>query len=208
MITEKNPDHSFLGEEDEAAFDPADVDFCWIVDPLDGTTNYIHALRSFSVSIALQFKGQTIAGCVYDPLLDEMYAANLGGGATLNDVPIQASGAISNKGALIAVSLPTGAGRDSEAIKRLTNVLVNSPATIRRLGSTALNLCYVGCGRLDAYWSTSAKIWDVAAGFLIMQEAGGIIVGVDGKPFEISKIKFVAASTTELSTELIGHMTE
>lgn len=206
MIMSQCPDHSFLGEEDEDHSAERHSEFCWIVDPLDGTTNFIHALRSFSVSIALQYRKEMIVGCVYDPLLDEMYAASIGGGATLNDQPIAASGAISNKGALICVSLPSGVDRDSPAIKRLVNVLCNSPATVRRLGSTALNLCFVACGRLDAYWSTSAKIWDVAAGILIMQEAGGIIVAVDGSPFEISKIKFVAASTTAMADELISYM--
>ena len=213
MIASKFPDHEFLGEEASSLQTPDNEatnhsDFRWIVDPLDGTTNYIHGLRSFSVSIALQFQKEMIVGCVFDPLLDEMYSAARGEGATLNGQPIGASGATSNEGALIAVSLPTGAGRDSTAIRRLTNVLVKSPATIRRLGSTALNLCYVACGRLDGYWSTSAQIWDVAAGMLILEEAGGIVVGVDGQPFEISQIKFVAASTSELSTELIGYMSD
>lgn len=206
MIMSECPDHGFLGEEDNDHSSQKQCEYCWIVDPLDGTTNYIHELRSFSVSIALRYRNEMIVGCVYDPLLDEMYAASLGGGATLNDQPIAASGATSNQGALICVSLPSNVDRDSPAIKRLVNVLCNSPATVRRLGSTALNLCFVACGRLDAYWSTSAKIWDVAAGILILQEAGGIIVAVDGSPFEISEIKFIAASTTEMSDELISYM--
>ena len=210
MIMAQFPNHRFLGEEtaaDGQAFDDSsESEYCWIVDPLDGTTNFIHGLRSFSVSIALRYRGEMVAGCVYDPLLKEMYSAARGLGATLNDQPIQVSGATSHAGALIAVSLPTGAARNSEAIGRLTNVLVNSPATIRRLGSTALNLCFVACGRLDAYWSTSAKIWDIAAGILILKEAGGVLVDIDGQPFDINQIRFVAATTTSVADELIRYM--
>ncbi len=205
MIENEFPDHDFLGEESSGRIphsSKATKEFCWIVDPLDGTTNYIHQLRSFSVSIALRYRSQIVVGCVRDPILDETYTAVLGGGAELNNVPINASGATSGNGALVAVSLPNHLARDSEELKQLVNLLVDSRATIRRLGSAALNLCYVACGRLDAYWAASAKIWDLAAGSLILSEAGAPMRHVSGRPFDWNDPQFIAAATNQLLEEL------
>lgn len=206
-IAERFPDHRFLGEEPEpdstvGLRDNADSEYCWIVDPLDGTTNYVHQLRSFSVSIALQHRGEFVVGCVHDPLLDETYWAEKDGGAFLNGQPICASGTTNLREALLAVSLPTELQRGCRELEYLTNVLVDTDATVRRLGSTALNLCYVGCGRLDGYWATNSNIWDVAAGVLILREAGARIDHLLSGPLDLDDLQFLAAATTELQQEL------
>lgn len=207
LINNKFPDHDFLGEESDdslsATSDPRQSDFCWIVDPLDGTTNYIHQLRSFSVSIGLRYKDQLIAGCVHDPILKETYHATLGGGAFLNDKPIKVSSQTTTNNSMLVCSLPSNLNRDSQEMTQLINVICDANATVRRLGSTALNLCFIACGRIDAYWSTKAKIWDVAAGIVILTEAGGQICHITGDKFDMSDIRFVAASTDGISKEMV-----
>ena len=205
IILDAFPDHEFLGEESDhqdQAQKLARAEYCWIVDPLDGTTNFIHQLRSFSVSIALKHKQQIIAGCIHDPLLNETYSATLGGGAFLNGEPIQPRSSSGLKDCIIVCSLPSRLNRDSLELQQLVNVLCDSQATVRRLGSAALNLCYIACGRLDAYWSTFAKIWDIAAGFLILQEAGGVFMNIDGGKFDFEDIRFIASSNPTVGAEL------
>ena len=202
MIRTSFPTHGFLGEENQSAEDKTnplvDSEFCWVVDPLDGTTNYIHQLRSFSVSIALLQRGKIVVGIVYDPLLDEMYAASLGGGATLNEAPITVSQCRHIDQSLLVCSFSTNVQQDSIELKRFTNILCNTQSSIRRLGSAALNLAYVACGRLDGYWATSLNIWDMAAGTLILTEAGGVIEHIDGKPLQLDDPQFVAANNRQL----------
>lgn len=207
LINSKFPDHDFLGEETDDSLSSSSAseqsDFCWIVDPLDGTMNYIHQLRSFSVSIGLRYKDQLVAGCVHDPILKETYHATLGGGAFLNDKPIKVSKQTTTKNSMLVCSLPSNLNRDSKEMTQLVNVICDANATVRRLGSTALNLCFIACGRIDAYWSTKAKIWDVAAGIIILTEAGGQICHITGGEFDMSDIRFVAASTDGMRTEMI-----
>jgi myo-inositol-1(or 4)-monophosphatase len=199
------PDHAFLGEEDiEGQQDQAAASadgFRWIVDPLDGTVNYVHGMANFSVSIALEHNRQMIAGVVYDPVADECFAAEAGGGATLNGKPISVSSCQQIDEALIAASFSAGIRSDSPEVVRFTQVLGQCQA-IRRLGSAALNLCFVAAGRLDAYWADSVKIWDVAAGVLILQEAGGVIGHLDGGPYRSEDPKIVVAGTPPLHEQL------
>ncbi len=198
------PDHGFLGEEDTSGRKTAEeLDFCWIVDPIDGTTNFIHQLPSFSVSIALRFRQDIVVGCVYDPILDEMFSASRGQGALLNGAPIQTSSAVSTKRSIVVCSLPRGLNRQSVELIQLINVLCDSQATVRRLGSAALNMCYIACGRIDAYWSTLAEVWDIAAGEVILAEAGGVIGAIDGGDLDWNQLRFVAAATPELRQELV-----
>ncbi len=198
------PDHGFLGEESVDQRSPPAIsgEPTWIVDPLDGTTNYIHQLRSFSVSIALMASNRVLVGCVRDPLLDETYSAIDGGGAFLNGRTIQPSSVCRCEQAMAAVSLPAQIERDSVALEQLINVMVDSQMTVRRLGSTALNLCYLACGRLDAYWSGNAKIWDVAAGVLVLREAGAQIRHIGGRPFDWDDPRFIATSNQQLYRDL------
>lgn len=201
------PDHDFLGEEDDPSIAAnSDNEFTWVVDPLDGTTNYVHGLENYCVSVALQQKTpdgvRVIEGAVYDPVRDMSFRATLGGGAFCNEKPIKVSDVNSLNKALVVASLPARVGRESGEVNRFLEVMFNCQA-IRRLGSAALNLCYVASGRLDAYWATSVKKWDVAAGLLLVQEAGGVATSLDGGTLDIDKPKFICASTEELHREMV-----
>ncbi len=200
------PDHGFLGEESETetGIHP-EPKFCWVVDPLDGTTNFVHQLRSFAVSIALRYRDeesdQILVGTVYDPTTDECFSAAAGKGATLNGNPIRASRCDSLNQALVVFSMSSRLAPDDVQVRRLLNVLPHA-SSVRRLGSAALNLCYVACGRTDAYWATSLKIWDVAAGWLIAQEAGATLDDFSGQPLSLDRPRFCLTSTYELFDEL------
>ncbi len=197
------PDHILVGEEDTENSGGLDDDkFCWVVDPLDGTMNYVHQLRSFSVSVALRYQGELIAGTVYDPLLNECFSAGKGMGATLNNNPISTSDCREPNAALVVCSFSSSVDRHHPEVERFLRVLSNT-ASIRRLGSAALNLSYVACGRTDAYWATGLKCWDVAAGFLILQEAGGTLDCIEGgDSVDFEKPKFSASATAQLSQSL------
>ncbi len=211
ILLDAYPAHDFLGEEDSAlepergpdgAYQPTRCEYRWIVDPLDGTTNYVHQLNAYAVSVALQRHGQVIVGTVYDPVMQECFTAKLGCGATLNGQPIATSRCCRLADALVAASFSPNVRRGSLEITRFTEVLYACHA-VRRLGSAALNLAYVAAGRLDAYWATSVKSWDVAAGLLLVTEAGGVVSNVEGKIFDLAQPNFAAASTGLLHRELV-----
>ncbi len=209
VIARTFPEHGFLGEEGSQQPVQANlvtVDefpaYCWVVDPLDGTLNYTRQLPNYSVSIALRHHDRVICGVVYDPVLDECFSAEAGEGALLNGEPIGTSSCQQLRHALIAASLPTEIPRGSEEVDRFVAVM-HEAQSIRRLGSAALNLCYLAMGRLDAYWATCVKIWDVAAGQLVVTEASGAMTRLDGTPFDLDRPQFVAAATRELNSELI-----
>jgi myo-inositol-1(or 4)-monophosphatase len=201
------PDHQFLGEESDAADDHAliQVDheaFRWIVDPLDGTLNYVRGMPSYSVSVALERSGELLAGVVFDPMLDECFKAAPGQGAFLNERPIRASRRTSLADALVAISFSSNVGRGSIEVKRFVEAL-HTAQSIRRTGSAALNLCYVGSGRLDGYFASSIQPWDVAAGVLIARESGAAITSITGRDFDLWRPDVAAAGTAELHAELI-----
>jgi myo-inositol-1(or 4)-monophosphatase len=202
------PDHDFLGEEidDEAHRAPSRApgrgsEYCWIVDPLDGTLNYVRQLPNYSVSVALRRHDEILVGTVYDPVLNECFSAAAGHGAFLNGAPIQPSRCQVMEQALVAASLPADVPRNSSEVSRFIEVL-HAAQAIRRLGSAALSLCYVASGRLDAYWATCVKVWDVAAGQLVVREAGGVLTHPDGTPFQLDRPQFVAAATPQLHSRL------
>lgn len=203
ILLDRFPDHQFVGEESPAAkIVPSDSDeYCWIVDPLDGTTNFIHQLRSFAVSIALYRGGKLLVGTVFDPLLDECFSAASGQGATLNGKPIRPSKCTEVNDALLVFSLPAGVKSDDPQVLRFLT-MVEHAASLRRLGSAALNLCYVACGRTDGYWANCLKSWDVAAGWLILEEAGGVITDYDGSKPDLNDPSFCIAATEELIQDL------
>lgn len=200
ILLGKFPDHQFVGEEGES-IDPDTINgLTWVVDPLDGTTNFVHQLRSFSVSIALLQDSEPIVGVVYDPLCDECFTAVKGGGAHLNESEISVSSCQAMRDAMLVTGFSPSVTKDSIEAKRFLEVL-GKAQSIRRLGSAALNLCFIACGRIDAYWASSLNSWDIAAGMLIMSEAGGTVKGMDG-PFDMFKPKFIAAASEELRDEL------
>lgn len=167
------PSYGFLGEEDKeiAGDDPTRR---WIVDPLDGTTNFLHGLPHWAVSIALEHKGQIVAGVVYDPVKDEMFYAEKGGGAWMNEGRLRVSGRHRLIEAIFATGLPfAGRGELPETFQELARLL---PVTsgVRRFGAAALDLAYVAAGRYDGFWERGLHAWDMAAGLIIVREAGGI----------------------------------
>jgi myo-inositol-1(or 4)-monophosphatase len=204
------PDHEFLGEETDSASTnasraaeavPSQHGYRWIVDPLDGTTNYVHGVPHYCVSLGLEQNGRLLAGAVYDPVLDECFTAALGAGAWLNGRPIRTSRVTSLAEALAAVGFPPDVQPDSPDL-RVFLEMVHRCQGIRRTGSSALNLCYLAAGRFDLYWSYSTRIWDVAAGVLIVSEAGGCVTSPDGGPFVLEEARFLAAATPELHARL------
>ncbi len=203
------PDHDFLGEEEAAdrkqqglPNPPRSSPFRWIVDPLDGTANYVHGLPAYAVSIALERGQDLLCGCVFDPSSSECFTAVAGQGAALNGKPIRVSHCQSLASAMVAVSFPPNVPRGSIEITRFVEVL-HAAQSVRRLGSAALNLCYIGAARLDSYWATSVSSWDVAAGVLIVREAGGIVTDIRGTPLEIDRPEFVAACSPQLHAEVL-----
>ncbi len=196
------PEHCLLGEEKGAGETPADrAEYRWIVDPLDGTTNFVHGVPHYSVSLALERNGDLLVGAVYDPVLDECFTAAASQGAHLNGRPIHASSVATLSEALAVVGLPPNVRRDSPDLLLFLEMVGRCQA-IRRTGSSALNLCYLAAGRFDVYWSFSTNIWDVAAGVLILREAGGLITSPTGGDFCLEDARFLAGANQELHGQL------
>ena len=208
LLGDRYPGHAFLGEEGLRT-SPGGAEYRWIIDPLDGTSNYVHRFPYFAVSIALEHRRQLLAGVIYDPTRDEIFAATRGGGATLNGVPMRVSRFNRLSQAMVIASFPPGVKADSDPIRRFLNVLPHAQ-TIHRSGSSALNLAYVAAGRLDGYWSTSLKPWDMAAGALLVNEAGGRVTNLLGQPLDIEVPDLLSTNGTgiheELSALLSGNM--
>ena len=165
------PDHSILAEESGAH---QGNDYQWIIDPLDGTTNFLHGFPQFAVSIALRHKGRLEQGVVYDPLRQELFTASRGGGAMLNDRRIRVTNRKTLDGALLGTGFPFKSQQHLETYLDMFRALFPHTAGIRRPGSAALDLSYVAAGRLDGFWEIGLNIWDMAAGVLWIQEAGGL----------------------------------
>jgi myo-inositol-1(or 4)-monophosphatase len=210
VIHKAFPGHDFLSEEDAAdrksqGRDPIPQrrsEFRWIVDPLDGTVNYVHRLPGFAVSIALQQGPAVILGVILDPFNEDCFIARKGQRPTLNGRPIKTSGCERLDQSLIAVSFSPNVPRGSIEIARFIEALL-ACQSVRRMGSAALNLAYVAAGRLDAYWATSVSIWDVAAGLLMVEEAGGAFTAMDGSPLCLERPEFVASATQPLHGQLL-----
>lgn len=172
------PDHAIIAEE---SGEQGESEYVWIIDPLDGTTNFLHGFPIFCVSIALMHRGQLEHGVVYDPMRQELFTASRGKGAHLDGRRIRVSGEKNLDRSLIGTGFPFR--HSNKLIKPYINMLVKAieeTAGVRRPGAAALDLCYVACGRLDAFWETGLNKWDIAAGALIIREAGGLISGLDG----------------------------
>jgi myo-inositol-1(or 4)-monophosphatase len=168
------PDYSFLMEE-SGAIAGSDSEHRWIVDPLDGTTNFLHGLPHFCISIALERAGEIVAGVVFDPILDELFWAEKGIGAYLNDRRIRVSSRRQLSSALIATGTPYAQGAQRKRYLAQLEQVMESVADVRRMGAAALDLAYVAAGRFDAYWEYGLSPWDFAAGMLLVREAGGYV---------------------------------
>jgi myo-inositol-1(or 4)-monophosphatase len=204
MIAERFPDHVVLGEEFESRGDrEATPPFCWVFDPIDGTTNYAHGLPIFCSSLALEIDGELAVGAIYDPNRGELFTAERGQGARLNGRPIRVSTAADTLiDSLLVTGFHYGVHKDPGELMRLFEAFIRRSRAVRRLGSAAIDLCYVACGRVDAFYEMKLQPWDIAAGALIVQEAGGTISTVDGDPFR-SRAGSVLASNGRIHAAMV-----
>jgi myo-inositol-1(or 4)-monophosphatase len=185
FLHERFPAHDFLGEEGPAAKGkpgPA-APPTWIVDPIDGTTNYVHDFPFYCVSIGLQVAGEMVVGVVYDPRHEEMFFAAKGQGAWLGAKRLRTSAATGLSEALLATGFPPDM-KGQERTLEVWRQFSFRAQSLRRTGSTALNLAYVAAGRFDGYWAFDNHVWDVAAGVVLVREAGGVVTNVDGSPYD------------------------
>lgn len=205
FIHDRYPAHRFLGEEGLRR-DGGDSPYRWIVDPLDGTSNYVHRFPYYAVSIGLEREGELVVGAIFDPNREELFAAARGAGATLNGRPIQPSTISDLPQAMCMASLPVRATQTDPAVQRFLRML-GRVQTVQRTGSAALNLCGVACGRIDAFWSTSLCPWDQAAGALIVSEAGGAVTALSGGAFNVNRPDLLASNGTGLHRGLVEALT-
>jgi len=213
VLLNRFPDHAFLGEESVGTEVESSRQWQWVVDPLDGTTNYAHGLHGFCVSIALMHRRKPVLGVILDPMADEVFYAISGLGAFWNETPhrkligrgIQPAACPNLGKALVGVSFPPQLRRGCPDIERFLEILIHAQS-VRRLGSAALNLCYVACGRLDAYFGANLKVWDMAAAAVIAEEAGVHLSRLDGGPFDSWHGEVVAAANPQLLGELLAKL--
>jgi len=191
-ILEAFPTHSVLAEENHP--DAARTRFTWIIDPLDGTTNYAHGLPFFCVSIGLEIDGQVEWGVVYNPNLEEVFTARRGQGAFLNQERLQVSKVSPLGASLLATGFPYDIRTSEQNNLGYFREFALTAQAVRRVGSAALDLCYVGCGRFDGFWELKLNPWDCAAGCLVVQEGGGRVTDFSGQPSSIYGGEFVASN--------------
>jgi myo-inositol-1(or 4)-monophosphatase len=202
LIVARFPSHGVLGEEAASGAQPRDARFRWIIDPVDGTTNFAHGLALFCVSIALEVDGRLEIGVVYDPMADELFTAERGGGARLNGAPLRVSTCATLVDALLCTGFPYSIREERRRQVDVFAAFLEEAQAVRRLGSAALDLCYVASGRLDASWEVDLKPWDIAAGALIVGEAGGQVTGLGGEAFS-SRGGQVVATNSLLHDEML-----
>ncbi|MGN0915983.1 MAG: inositol-1-monophosphatase [Succinivibrio sp.] len=194
-------DHSFLTEEAGILGNP-DSEYQWVIDPIDGTTNFVQGISHCAVSIALKRNGKTEVGVVFDPMLNEMFTASRGDGAYLNGRRIRVSNRDSLDGAIIGTAFPTRNRDRMLPYLELFTRLISNCADIRRMGSASLDLCYVASGRFDGYLEQGLKSWDFAAGELIVREAGGIVTDFMGEPNYVNSGNIVSGNPKVLRSLL------
>lgn len=179
-LKKAQPTFSFMMEE-SGKIEGADKDHVWIIDPLDGTTNFLHGLPHWAISIGLQRKGEIVAGLIYDPVKDEMFHAEKGAGAFMRRKRLRVSGRSDLDSAVIATGAPRRSKPQKDKFMAEYGAVLNEVPALRRFGAAALDLAYVAAGRYDAYWERDLKPWDMAAGILIVKEAGGFICDPDAE---------------------------
>jgi myo-inositol-1(or 4)-monophosphatase len=200
-LSKARPGYRFLGEE-EGAREGADKSHRWLVDPLDGTTNFLHGIPQFAISIALEREGSVVAGLIYNPASEEMFVAEKGKGAFMNDQRIRVAGRKRLAEAVVACGLPH-IGRGNLALARAeTGAMQEHVAGLRRFGAAALDLAWVAAGRLDGYWERDLKPWDMAAGLILVREAGGFVSDCDGGDDIFGK-GHIAAGNESILKELL-----
>lgn len=191
-IHQEFPAHNFLAEESGITGDASSVR--WIIDPLDGTVNFAHAIPIFCVSIAAEVDGEIVCGVIYQPLLNELFTALKGGGAYLNGIPLQVSRTAALHDAILVTGFPYNVSSNPDNCIDHFSSFLRVGIPIRRLGSAALDLAYTAAGRFDGFWEARLNPWDVAAGLLLVREAGGRVTDYDGREYQLGNGRIVATN--------------
>jgi myo-inositol-1(or 4)-monophosphatase len=195
MVAARFPDHDVLAEELSAGpGEAARSRFRWVFDPLDGTTNYAHGLPIFCASLSLEVDGRAEVAAVYDPTRQELFTAERGEGAYLNGARLHVSATAALLDALLVTGFPYDVHKQTGDLVQLFGAFLGQARAVRRLGSAALDLCYVAAGRFDGFWEQHLKPWDVSAGALIVAEAEGRVTGMDGSPFDPAAAHLIASN--------------
>jgi myo-inositol-1(or 4)-monophosphatase len=198
LIALRHPDHVVLGEEQGQDREGA---FRWVVDPLDGTVNYAHGFPFYAVSIGLEAHGEVVLGVILDTARGDLFTATRGGGAYMNGRPIRVSARATLVGSLLATGFPYDVNKDAENVTYFQRALAKG-LMVRRPGAAALDLAYVAAGRLDGFWEVKLNPWDVAAGWLVITEAGGKVTGIQGEDYQLGN-RYVVASNGLLHPQLL-----
>jgi myo-inositol-1(or 4)-monophosphatase len=194
LIAERHPDHDVLAEEFGGPSGATRSRYCWIVDPLDGTTNFAHGLPLFCSTVALEVDGRLEAGAIYDPMRDELYTGERGRGAYLNGTRLEVSQTDVLIDSLLVTGFPYAVEEKLQELVGLFAAFLGEARAVRRLGSAALDIAYVAAGRMDGFWEQGLHAWDIAAGVLLVEEAGGRVTGLDGGPFELRTGRILATN--------------
>jgi myo-inositol-1(or 4)-monophosphatase len=204
LVAERFPDHAVLAEELQGAGSASDIPPgpCWVFDPIDGTTNYAHGIPIFCASLALEIGGIAEVAAVFDPTRQELFTAERGGGAFLNGRPIAVSAVDRLVEGVVVTGFPYDVHTRVKEIVGLFGSFVGRARAVRRLGSAAIDLCYVAAGRMDGFWERDLKPWDIAGGALIVEEAGGRVTNMDGSLFS-SRGRDVLATNGRLHGEML-----
>jgi myo-inositol-1(or 4)-monophosphatase len=205
FIHERFPEHRILAEElqDRSRAGEESSPYCWIFDPIDGTTNYAHGLPIFCASLGLEIAGRLEVAAVYDPTRKELFTAERGGGAYLNGMRIRVSAADALIDALLCTGFHYQVHQSADDVVGLFTQFIGRARAVRRLGSAALDLCYVACGRFDGFWEERLRPWDVAGGVLLIEEAGGVITGYDGAPYTDPRRGDLVATNGAIHTAML-----
>lgn len=205
-IRERFPEHRLLGEEGSRGAQDPDAPFGWVVDPLDGTTNFAHHYPQYAVSLGLEFRGDPILGVVYDPSRDELFVGAKGEGATLNGSPISVSSTATVRQALLATGFSYDLAQRGESTA-LWTAFNNAAQGLRRDGAAALDLCWTACGRLDGYFEKPVMPWDMCGAVVIVREAGGIVSALEDDTWRLDRNEALAAGpqlVAEMKTLITG----
>ena len=206
MIGERFPDHAVLGEEfGEYVPTSSSASHCWVFDPIDGTVNYAHGLPIFCASLALEINGTAVVAAVYDPIREELFTAERGEGARLNGRPLHVSKCDVLVDAMLCTGFPYDVHETVDEVVGLFGDFIGVARAVRRLGSAALDLCYVADGRFDGFWEQRLHPWDMAAGALLVAEAGGTVSTLSGGQFS-SRDGSIVASNTHLHSSMLNRI--